>query len=201
MDGFTRRKEQSKEDIRKAAWGLFSQFGVEKVSMSDIAHKAGVSPATIYNNFGGKDRLVQEFITTMVDHLMGEVESILALDAPFEQKIVALIQYVTDKLVNTTSIPDNPLFSGSVDLHNDPQIRRIRESAQDKMTQLVMELVAEGKRNGQVNPALSDEALAIYFSLFMDVFIRPSYQMQFHQNSKLLSDLGSLMLYGLIKQV
>lgn len=199
MDGFTRRKEQSKEDIRNAAWELFSQFGVEKVSMSDIARKAGVSPATIYNNFGGKDVLVQEFITTMVDHLMGEAEAIVTLDASFEQKIAALFQYITDKLVSTTPTPDNPLFSGSVDLHNDPQIKRIRESAQEKMTQLVMELVAEGKREGQVNSALSDEALAIYFSLFMEAFVRPDYQMQFHQNSKLISDLGSLMLYGLIK--
>jgi AcrR family transcriptional regulator len=199
MDGFTRRKEQSKEDIRKAAWQLFSQFGVEKVSMNDIACKAEVSPATIYNNFGGKDAPVQEFITTMVDRLMGDAETILALDAPFEQKVAALLHYITDKLVNTTPTPDNPLFSGSVDLHNDPQIKRIRESAEDKMTQLVMELVAEGKREGQVNPALSDEALAIYFSFFIEAFVRPEYQIQFHQNPKLISDLGSLMLYGLIK--
>jgi AcrR family transcriptional regulator len=199
MDGFTRRKEQSKEDSRKAAWQLFSQFGVEKVSMNDIACKAEVSPATIYNNFGGKDALVQEFITTMVDRLMGDAEAILALDAPFEQKVAALLHYITDKLVNTTPTPDNPLFSGSVDLHNDPQIKRIRESAEEKMTQLVMELVAEGKREGQVNPALSDEALAIYFSFFIEAFVRPEYQIQFHQNPKLISDLGSLMLYGLIK--
>ncbi len=199
MDGFTRRKEQSKEEIRKAAWELFTQFGVEKVSMADIARKAGVSPATIYNNFDGKDVLVQEFIATMVERLLGDAENILALDAPFEQKVAALFQYITDRLVAATPMPDNPLFARSVDLHNDPQIRRIRESAQEKMTQLVMELVATGKREGQVNPALSDEALAIYFSLFMEAFVRPDYQIKFHQNPKLISDLGSLMLYGLIE--
>jgi AcrR family transcriptional regulator len=58
-DGFTRRKEQSKEEIRKAAWELFGQFGVEKVSIVDIARKAGVSQATIYNNFGSKDALAK----------------------------------------------------------------------------------------------------------------------------------------------
>ena len=57
LDGFTRRKEQSKEDIRRAAWELFSQFGVMKVSIADIARKAGVSQATIYNHFGSKEAL------------------------------------------------------------------------------------------------------------------------------------------------
>jgi len=199
MDGFARRKEQSKEDIRNAAWGLFSQFGVEKVSMNDIARKAGVSPATIYNNFGSKDVLVQEFIATMIEQLMGDAESILTLDVPFDQKIIVLFQYITDRLVNTKPAPDNPLFSGSIDLHNDPQIKRIRESAQERMTKLVMEFVAQGKREGQVDSALSDAALAIYFSLFMEAFVRPDYQIQFHQNSKLVSDLGSLMLHGLTK--
>jgi len=30
VNGFTRRKEQSKEDIRKAATELFRQFGIER---------------------------------------------------------------------------------------------------------------------------------------------------------------------------
>jgi AcrR family transcriptional regulator len=67
MDGFARRKEQSKEDIRKAAWELFSQFGVDKVSIADIAHKAGVSQATIYNNFSNKESLAREFVTNAVE--------------------------------------------------------------------------------------------------------------------------------------
>ena len=61
-NGFERRKEQSKEEIRRAAWELFAQFGVERVSMADIARKAGVSQATIYNNFANKETLTREFV-------------------------------------------------------------------------------------------------------------------------------------------
>ena len=66
MDGFERRKEQSKEDIRRAAEELFSRFGAEKVSVNDIARKAGVSQATIYNNFGSKDELVHDYRKSIV---------------------------------------------------------------------------------------------------------------------------------------
>lgn len=196
MDGFARRKEQSKEGIRKAAWELFSQFGVEKVSMNDIARKAGVSHATIYNNFGSKDVLVQEYVTDMANQLMGNAEDILTIDKPFDQKIEALFQYIAEMLGNTTTDIDNPILSGSTALQNDPEINKIRVSAQEKMRQLIMALVAEGKEQGQVSQELSDEALAIYFSLFTDMFINPEYQRQFRQNPKLIADLGSLMLYG-----
>jgi DNA-binding transcriptional regulator YbjK len=49
MNGFERRKEQSREDIRRAAEQLFSRFGTDRVSVNDIAREAGVSQATIYN--------------------------------------------------------------------------------------------------------------------------------------------------------
>ena len=67
MDGFERRKEQSKEDIRRAAEELFSKFGADKVSVNDIARKAGVSQATIYNNFGSKDELVHDYRKSIVN--------------------------------------------------------------------------------------------------------------------------------------
>ena len=196
MDGFARRKERSKEEIRKAAWELFSQFGVEKVSMNDIARKAGVSHATIYNNFGSKDVLVQEYVSAMSEQLMGSAEEILTLDEPFEQKMAALFAYITEMLSQNVPEANNPILSGNAILQNDPEIRKIRESAQEKMGQLIMQLVAEGKQQGQVNPDLSDESLAIYFGIFMDMFINPDYQRQFRQNPKLITDLGSLMLYG-----
>ena len=52
MDGFNRRKEQKKESIRRAALELFKVYGFKKVSINDIASKAGVSQVTIYNHFG-----------------------------------------------------------------------------------------------------------------------------------------------------
>ena len=43
MDGFERRKEQKKESIRRAALELFQNYGFKKVSVNDIAERAGVS--------------------------------------------------------------------------------------------------------------------------------------------------------------
>ncbi len=198
MDGFARRKEQSKEDIRKAAWELFSQFGVDKVSIMDIARKAGVSQATIYNNFDSKDALAREFVTTAVKQLVDRVQEILTPEQQFREKMAALIQFISDMKVNgRPSAAENVVFASSIDLQNDPEIKKIRIEAQEKMINLMLGLIQEGKIQGEVNPDLSDEALSIYFVGFMDVFSNPQHQAQFHHHPGLVKELGTLMIFGL----
>jgi AcrR family transcriptional regulator len=197
-DGFTRRKEQSKEDIRKAAWELFSQFGVEKVSIVDIARKAGVSQATIYNNFGSKEALAREFVTAVIDQLVSRVEEVLSPDRPFWEKMATFIQFISGMMSQGgSSEGDSPIFNSSYELLNDPEIKRIREAAQEKMTNLLLRLVQEGKEQGQIRPDLSEDALRVYFKAFMDIFTDPQFRHQYYKNPRLVHDLGMLMIYGM----
>jgi AcrR family transcriptional regulator len=198
MDGFTRRKEQSKDDIRKAAWELFSQFGVDKVSIADIARKAGVSQATIYNNFDSKEALVREFVTASVNLLVDRVQAILTPKALYRDKMAAFFHFISDMVASGSPAPtDRAFFTSSLDLQNDPEIRKIRIAAQDKMSSLLLGLIQEGKQQGQVNPDFSEEALRIYFAAFMDVFIDPELQQRFYHHPELIRELGSLMIDGL----
>lgn len=200
MDGFERRKEQSREDIRRAAWELFSQFGVDKVSIADIARKAGVSQATIYNNFGSKEALVREFVTGAVEQLVSSAQEILTPKMSFQEKMAVFIRFISEMMVSgQPSAAERVIFS-SLDLQNDPEIKKIRTAAQEKMTGLMLGLVWEGKEQGQVNPKLSEAALRIFFAVFMDAFSSPKLLQQYYQNPGLVQELGSLMMHGLSRQ-
>ena len=200
-NGFERRKEQSKEEIRRAAWELFAQFGVERVSMADIARKAGVSQATIYNNFANKETLTLEFIAVAVDSLVDGIEQVLAPEMPFREKMTAFANYIGEISASGRPVEAGAtVFSSSADLQNDPEIRKIKDAAREKMTGLMLRLVAEGRVQGQVDPNLSDEALRVYFRAFMDVFIDPQLQRRFASSAALVQELGSLMIYGLSGQ-
>ena len=198
MDGFARRKEQSKKDIRKAAADLFAQFGVDKVSIAEIARKAGVSQATIYNNFGSKDALAREFVAAAVDNLVNRVQAVLTPEKPYRDKIAAFVQFLsaTTKSARPAGAAD-PVFGGSRDLLDDPEIKKVRSAAQERMTQLMLGLIREGKQQGQVNPDLSEDALTVYFGVFMDIFISPELRNRYTRRPGLARELGELMLYGL----
>jgi AcrR family transcriptional regulator len=201
IDGFTRRKEQSKEEIRKAAWELFGQFGVEKVSIVDIARKAGISQATIYNNFGSKDALAREFVTSAIDELVYRVQEVLTPEKPYWEKMADFIRFLSEKMAQgKTSESDVMVFSSSYDLLNDPEIKRFRDAAQQKMTGLLLKLVQEGKAQGYIRSDLSEDAFRFYFKAFQEIFPDPQFQQKNYREPKLVQDLCSLMIHGMSGQ-
>lgn len=200
MDGFIRRKEQSKEEIRNAASELFSKYGVDKVSITDIAKKAGVSQATIYNNFGSKDNLVREFASTAIEKLILGVQSTLLPGMTYTEKMNNIITYIENIITQSTlGGGNNPLFRNNSDLLIDPEISKIYMAAQEKMIELLLNLIEEGKESGNVNEDLSEEALIIYFSVFMKLFIDPHFQYRFQRNPGLVQELGKVMVTGISK--
>lgn len=198
MDGFERRKEQSKEDIRKAAWELFNQFGVEKVTIANIARKAGISQATIYNNFSSKDALVREFVSGSVEHLVVRAQEVLGPDLPYREKMGAFLQFIASMMASGhPNTAEKIILANSVDLQNDPEIKKIRLAAQEKMTGLMLSLVAEGREQGQVDVSISEDALVFYFEAFMEVFSHPELQARFFARPSIVQELGMLMMFGL----
>jgi AcrR family transcriptional regulator len=198
MNGFAKRKQQSKEDIRRAAGELFSQFGVDRVSMADIARKAGVSQATIYNNFENKEALTREFVSTAVSELISQVRVVLETPQNYHDKMEAFFQFISRMLANNKPNGEiSPVFSGSIDLQSDPEMMKIRAEAQEQMIGLLLVLAEEGRQQSQINPQITDATLVLYFTAFMDLFSGSGIQQRAFRNPKLVLELGNLMMFGL----
>ena len=57
-----RRKEQTREEIADAAFGLFERHGVDATTIEDIAEAAGVSARTFFRYFTSKEAAVLEVL-------------------------------------------------------------------------------------------------------------------------------------------
>jgi len=198
MDGYARRRERSRADIREAARELFGQFGVDRVSVADIARKAGVSHGTIYNNFGSKDALAREFVTAAVEQLVGSARQVLECNTPFREKLAAFLGFISGTLAaGQPPGAARPAFTWSPELLEDDDIRRIRDDAKERMADLLLGVLREGKEEGVVQSDTSEEAYTIYFNVFMELFTDPQLQYRLVKNPNLPEELGSLMINGL----
>ncbi len=51
-----------KERYIKQIYGIFTEYGVKNFTLDEIASKIGVTKMTLYNNFSGKDQLMNEIV-------------------------------------------------------------------------------------------------------------------------------------------
>ena len=190
MDGFERRKEQSKEDIRRAAEILFARFGADKVSVVDIANEAGVSQATIYNNFGSKDALVHDYRKGIVDTVAGRFHEILVWKRSWVEKFQGILQSwidVTDRY--------------KIEIENYDS-KQSRDSFGADIDNLLREFIKESKEKGNLRADVSDEAIMLYMKFLQQgISNNPGIRDKIRRDGKLSGDLLSLFMFGISGEV
>ncbi len=98
----TRRKEQgeaTKKKIYETAQKLFSEYGIDDVSIDNIAEAVGVARGTIYVHFESKDALVSSLISGYVDRVDMDYEAFLKtlpLDIPSPDILILLVEKICD---------------------------------------------------------------------------------------------------------
>jgi AcrR family transcriptional regulator len=181
MDGFERRKEQSKEDIRRAAEELFSKFGIDKVSVNDIARKAGVSQATIYNNFGSKDELVKDYQHSIIRLLATRFRGILVWKKSWVEKLQGAIQSWLDIADQYKLAVENGPLSEVSEIEN-----------------AFGEFLKEGREQGNIRKDISDEAIITYIRFFQrGIAENPAVHERMRYDTRFSKDLISLFIYGI----
>ena len=186
MDGFERRKKQSQDDIRSAAEELFAKFGADKVSINDIANKAGVSQATIYNNFGSKEALVHDYRKNMVSNLASKFRSILLLKKSFFDKSQGLVQSWIEFTERYSSESEK-----SFDKKGDEAVIKALDSA-------ILEFIQAGKKSGNIDAALLDAAIINYINLFQKgISLDPEVRRKMQTDKHFAADMVSMFIYGI----
>lgn len=126
-------KHEKVELILNTARNMFAKYGIRKTSLQEIASKARVAKATIYNYFGSKDQVylevldreangIIEKISAAVEQATSPVDKLKAfVDAKFHHmkeaiNILKLGREGTDRLPPKASEIRNRLFSWEVSI-------------------------------------------------------------------------------------
>ncbi len=188
------RTERNKERILRAALELFQVHGIKKTTTNDIARKAGVSPATVYNHFGSKEDLVRATVKYFLESISADFSKIFQGDLPFLEKMEQILLYKSDMLGQYHGEFMQMMIS------EDPEIRHLVDSMYlTEIRQMIINFYEEGKEQGYVNPGLSTETIMRYSLIIRSGMAAEKVLSEDPaQNRKILQELTPLFLYGIM---
>lgn len=190
MDGFQRRREQKKQDILEAALTLFMEYGVQKVSISEIAQKANVSQVTIYNYFESKHKLTSDVFGYYINKTSDDFERLIHSDIPFPEKIK---QIIFNKKEISKQIHEEFYHFMMKEYTTEGNI--IEKIYVEKALPYFAKLFEEGKEQGYVDPNLSQEAILFYVQMLKDYMQREEV---YQKVLPLTEDITNIFFYGII---
>lgn len=190
MDGFQRRREQKKQDILEAALALFMEYGVQKVSISEIAQKANVSQVTIYNYFESKHKLTSDVFGYYINKTSDDFEKLIHSDIPFPEKIK---QIIFNKKEISKQIHEEFYHFMMKEYATEGNI--IEKIYLEKALPYFAKLFEEGKEQGYVDPNLSQEAILFYVQMLKDYMQREEV---YQKVLPLTEDITNIFFYGII---
>ncbi|NBJ67954.1 TetR/AcrR family transcriptional regulator [Roseburia sp. 1XD42-34] len=189
MDGFQRRREMKKTQILQAALDLFMDYGVQKVSMKEIATKANVSQVTIYNYFVGKDNLIDEVIKYYIDRELKNFEQLINSNQTFPEKIKAIIFIKSE-----TAKQINENFYQTLMKKYNSKASYIQDVYAKKAVPMMMGFFEEGKKLGYIDSQISNEAIFTYLQIFQEAFQREEI---YRHILPITEDFTRLVFYGI----
>jgi AcrR family transcriptional regulator len=197
VNGYKHRKERKKESIRRAALELLKVYGFKKVSINDIANKAGVSPVTIYNHFGSKDELVRDVVKTQFIDMMDKFRAIIYGEDSFPEKLGAIIFDKTEIASQFQGELVQTVLQGDVEMQ-----KFVENALQQGGYQMTLDLFEEGKREGYVNTELSQETLIVYLEILRKgISANLNLMTNTESYTDLVRELNHLFLYGLVGKI
>ncbi|MBE9913735.1 TetR/AcrR family transcriptional regulator [Paenibacillus donghaensis] len=192
MDGYERRKQKKMEQIYSVSLELFFKYGFQKVSVNEIAHKAKVSPATIYNYFGTKEQLYTDTLMNWMDKQLAQYEDILDSGLPFPEKTkeIMLLEAKNLKILadEFPKVPSSEL-SG---------LTQMMESySEQKVVHFFGKYVALGKQEGYIHEEQTEEMTMRYFTMFKNEVGRYWEASDQERITRSMDQLIELFFYGL----
>jgi len=95
-DSRTRETASKRERLVASARELMHQQGVERTTLSEVAHAADVPPGNVYYYFKTKDELVEQMIDAQLQEIEAMLASLKRRPTP-QARLKALIRALTDQ--------------------------------------------------------------------------------------------------------
>ncbi|MDP9842731.1 TetR/AcrR family transcriptional regulator [Streptosporangium lutulentum] len=154
---------ETRERLLQAAAEVFAERGYDGTRVADIAAAAGVSNGALYAHFGSKAELLVAALRAHGRQLMA---SLFAADP--DRSITELLLAIGRGLPRRRDAPRHLIVEALVAARRDEDVARPMRDYVGERTDWIAELVRVAQSDGELDPALSPEALA-HFCLLLSM--------------------------------
>jgi AcrR family transcriptional regulator len=140
----------------QAAAAVFAENGYDGTRVQEIAKRAGLTTGAIYANFDGKADLLLEAIDTLGAH---ELDRLL-FSAVSGRSTTEVLVALGVELMSKSEPPGDGtlLFEALGAARRDPDVARRLQIHFRERAERVAQLLRDGQRNGEIDPAIDVDA-------------------------------------------
>ena len=153
--------EVRKRQIAKAAMALIAGQGMKGLSVASVARKVGLVPSALYRHFKGKEEILEATIELVRDLLLENVRVVCReSNRPLEQLRLLLMRHI--QMVREFQAIPRIVFSEEISASYPLRKEAIYKILTEYLGQ-VAEIIIQGQRLGQINPALDPKTISVMF--------------------------------------
>ncbi|NTV81149.1 MAG: TetR/AcrR family transcriptional regulator [Candidatus Aminicenantes bacterium] len=156
--------------IVEAAGALFVNRGFIRVTSDEIAGRLGISKATLYKAFPGKEAILRAVVRRIMNEILAGVERIIADDSlGFVEKMVALLSFLGARMARF-----EPVLIRDLQRHVPGIWKEIEEFRREKIYKNFRIILEAGRREGYFREDVDLELLLAMFVSLVQELINPA---------------------------
>ena len=156
--------------VLESAGPLFLSRGFVRVTADEIAEHLGISKATLYKAFSGKEEIVREVVRGILNDMGGRVERLVDDGSlGFVEKMVALMSFLGTRMARF-----EPVFVRDLQKHVPGLWKEVEKFRQDKIARNFKIILESGRREGYFRADVDLDLLLAMFASLVQEFINPA---------------------------
>lgn len=158
MSALNIRDENVVKEIIEAAKGLFSQYGLKKTTMEDVARASGKGKSSLYYYFPGKTELFEAVISDELQRMVRDIRMGINAETTSRGKLKAFLLIrlkLKEKMQNLGEVVTKDLFD------NYREICRIKSQFETLQADFINEIVTGGVQAGEFK-TMSAKEISFY---------------------------------------
>ena len=153
----------SKKDVYlKKIYALFEEYGVEGLTMEDIADRIGVSKMTLYNNFKDKETLIREILSYRQKGYIAYMEKLKGKKYNAIQMIIHVLQFQA-----TNPLPSFGIFYRTFRKVYPKLYEMQQKHSRDVMISFIRDNMKQGIEEGIYRNDFNPGAIIVYITAIM----------------------------------